>query len=138
MSFSFRRKDDSYINIIYMPLSNRPLFRQHKDTFSFHSIHSDPQEVGSVLPEEPVHVAEISSKQIWYPVREIILPAVYPPQLNNFTQILTTVLSLEYLLHILVLLSVQVILSRARWQACNKPLISQVSYYSYGILHGKV
>lgn len=56
-----------------MPLPNRPLvFRQHKQTFSFLSVHSDPQQVGSVAQEEPaVLVAEISSKQIWYPMWEI-------------------------------------------------------------------
>lgn len=55
-----------------MTLPNRPLvFRQHKDTFSFLSIHSDSQEVVSVVREELVLVAEISTKQIWCSMREI-------------------------------------------------------------------
>lgn len=64
--FSFRRKDDSCIYTIHMPLPSRPLvLRQHKETFGFLSVHSDPQEVRSVAQEEPpVLVAEISSKQI--------------------------------------------------------------------------
>lgn len=66
MPFSFRKKDDSYIHRICMPLPNRPLvLRQHKETFGFLSVHSDPQQVRSVAQEEPpVLVAEISSKQI--------------------------------------------------------------------------
>lgn len=64
--FSFKRKDDSFIYIIYMPHPNRPLvLRQHKKIFSVLSVHSVSQEVGSVAQEErPVLVAEISTKQI--------------------------------------------------------------------------
>jgi len=49
-----------------MPLPNRSLvFRQHKETHRFLSVHSDPQRVRSVAQEEPpVLAAEISSKQI--------------------------------------------------------------------------
>lgn len=67
--------------------------------------------------EPPVPTAEISSKQIWYPVRviykqqELALPAV-STRPNTLTQILTGALSLDYLLCILVFLSGQVALIR--------------------------
>ena len=68
MPFYFRKKDDTYIYIIYMPLPNRPVvLKQHKEPFSFLSVRSDPRHVRTAAQEEPpVFAAEISSKQIWY------------------------------------------------------------------------
>lgn len=66
-----------------------------------------------------------------YSQQELALPAVPSTQPKALTQILTGAFSLEYLLCVLVFLSGQAALIRARRQACSKPFIRQVSYYSH-------